>query len=77
MEGGSNCIRIGKDEFGGGGLMGSVLMFRDQNVPGLVNDPINKMKAGRNGGRGQNVPRLYWIDDLTKKQEGNGGGGVV
>lgn len=52
-------------------------MSRDQNVPGLVNDPINKMKAGRNGGRGQNVPRLYWIDDLTKKQEGNGGGGVV
>lgn len=33
-------------------------MSRDQNVPGLVNDPINKMKAGRNGGKGSKCTKI-------------------
>lgn len=49
--GGGGCLNVSeldrrpkqkeveREEWGGG----SVLMSRDQNVPGLVNDPINKM----------------------------------
>lgn len=35
----------------GWGWGGSVLMFQDQKVLGL-NDFINKMQVGRNGGKG-------------------------